>query len=101
MKVKRTYPCNHDGKIYGNGDTVEVPNEIGERWIKSGAAVSLVSGLKKSGTVYTEEAFKALGWDKAREVAGNMYKVHAASWDELIREFMAAQEKALVESGEK
>ena len=51
--------------------------------------------------LYTEEEFRALSWDKAREVAGKLYGVKDNSRDGLTREFMAAQEKAFSGSGGK
>lgn len=36
VKVSPPFQVNHDGKTYGPGETVAVPDELAERWITAG-----------------------------------------------------------------
>ena len=111
MQIKRTWPCFYNGKTYGIGDTVDVPDATALCWIVAGQAVACYAKEteKKAAeakedtaadSLYSAETFKALGWDKAREVAGAMYDVHAAGWDELIAKFLEAQSLRYFPEGE-
>ena len=96
--------CLKEKKETKDDAKLKAEKEAKEKAEKTAAALESVRKMaieesKKRGggpsLVFTEETFKALGWEKAREVAEKLYGVKDSSWDGLAKEFMAAQEKAL------